>query len=255
MNENVEKDFSSLQPMGEAPENVVAQQAVSPMAKFETGLKRLYGDSFDIADPANQDALLSYLERNREQNEQLAQAMEYDPRLAQMLADMIKGKRNAHSAIARYFGSSMLNVVEDSPEFEEMMQADEERREEVMRTANDRKEYEKNLNESRGVIESFCKERGYEPADFMNDIWERIVMPILSGVYSYDVCVALEHALNYEKDVEDAFAAGDIRGRNTNIRRMREDIGDGLPKGMNSVAPETAPKRRRNSLIEDALNA
>lgn len=64
-----------------------------------------------------------------------------------------------------------------------------------------------------------------------------------------------DHALTYEKDVEDAFAAGDIKGRNTNIQRMREDFGDGMPKGMSSVAPNIEARRKRNSLLEKALNA
>ena len=36
---------------------------------------------------------------------------------------------------------------------------------------------------------------------------------------------------------------------------MKEDFGDGLPKGVASVSPVVEPKRKRNSLIEKALNA
>ena len=135
------------------------------------------------------------------------------------------------------------------------MMADEERKEELIRLANDRHEYEKNLEDSIPVIENFCKEKGYDASDFMDDVWDCLVFPILAGKYSNDVCVALDHALTYEKDVEDAFVAGDIKGRNMNIQRMKEDFGDGLPKGMNSVAPDTEIKRKRNSLIDKALNA
>lgn len=261
MKENLNNELSSVngdtneESLSSAVNGSEVEQAVSPMQKLDAGLKEIFGEEFDINDSADCEALLHHLKVNREQNEQLAVALERDPRLAQMLADMVEGKRNAHSAMARYFGNSMLNIMDDSPEFEEMMRADEERRNEVMREAADRKEYEKNLEDSRYVIENFCKERGYDPADFMNEVWERLVMPILSGNYSLDVCVALEHALNYEKDVEDAFAAGDVKGRNTNIRRMQEDFGDGMPKGMSSAAPDTSSRRRRNSLIEDALNA
>lgn len=255
----MEKNFNNSAATGDAIEQKVVDargEAVgSPYEKLEYGLKSFFGDDFDISDDVSQEALLEHLFVNREQNERLADALGRDPRLAQMLADMVEGKRNAHSAMARYFGRSMMNFDEGSPEYEEMMQADEERREEVLRIANDRREYERNLEESRGVIESFCRERGYEPAEFMNSVWEKLAMPILSGNYSQEVCVALEHALNYEKDVEDAFAAGDIKGRNTNIQRLKEDFGDGMPKGLSSAAPDTSRKRRRNSLIEDALNA
>lgn len=227
----------------------------NPYSALEEGLKEFFGEDFDIADKLSQDLLIQHLSVNREQNDRLAEILERDPRLAQLLMDVIGGKRNAHSAMARYFGNSFMSVDEDSPEFEEMMAADEERKEEMMRLANDRREYESNLAESIPVIEAFCKEKGYDASDFMDNVWESIVFPVLAGKYSKDVCVALDHAITYEKDVEDAFIAGDIKGRNTNIRRMKEDFGDGMPKGMNSVAPDTDIKRKRNTLIDKALNA
>ena len=227
----------------------------NPYSALEEGLKEFFGEDFDIADKLSQDLLIQHLSVNREQNDRLAEILERDPRLAQLLMDVIGGKRNAHSAMARYFGNSFMSVDEDSPEFEEMMAADEERKEEMMRLANDRREYESNLAESIPVIEAFCKEKEYDASDFMDNVWESIVFPVLAGKYSKDVCVALDHAITYEKDVEDAFIAGDIKGRNTNIRRMKEDFGDGMPKGMNSVAPDTDIKRKRNTLIDKALNA
>ena len=225
------------------------------LESFNENLKSFFGGNFDINDKLSQDLLLSHLVMNREQNERLATMLERDPRLAQMLVDVIDGKRNAHSAVARYFGRGFMSIDEDSPEFEEIMLADEERKNEVMRLANDRREYEANLEASMPVIESFCKEKGYDASDFMDSIWEKLIFPIMAGKYSDEVCIALDHAITYEKDVEDAFAAGDVKGRNSNIRRMKEDFGDGLPKGMSSVAPGVESKRPRNSLIEKALNA
>lgn len=222
---------------------------------LETELKSFFGDDFDIADKFSQDLLLQHLKLNKEQNDKLAEILERDPRLAQLLLDVIGGKRNAHSAMVRYFGNSFMTIDEDSPEFEEIMMADEERKEEMIRLANDRREYERNLADSVPVIEEFCKEKGYDASEFMDKVWENLVFPILAGKYSNSVCVALDHALTYEKDVEDAFVAGDIKGRNTNIQRMKEDFGDGMPKGINSVAPDTEIKRKRNSLIDKALNA
>ena len=236
---------AALQPQGEE----------NRYSNLEAELKNFFGEDFEISDKFSQDLLLQHLKVNKEQNDKLAETLERDPRLAQLLMDVIGGKRNAHSAMARYFGSSFMTLDEESPEFEEIMIADEERKEELIRLANDRHEYEKNLSDSIPVIEEFCKEKGYDASDFMDKVWESLVFPILAGKYSKDVCVALDHALTYEKDVEDAFAAGDIKGRNTNIQRMKEEYGDGLPKGINSVAPDTEVKRKRNSLIDKALNA
>lgn len=222
---------------------------------FSEQLKSYFGEGFDIYDKLSQDLLLRHIALNNEQNQRLADALESDPRLAQMLVDMVEGKRNAHSAVARYFGRGFVSADEGTPEFEEMMLADEERKNEVMRLANDRREYEANLQESLTVIEEFCNEKGYDPSDFLDKVWEQLVFPIMSGRYTVEVCTALDHAMNYEKDVEDAFAAGDIKGRNHNIMRMKSDFGDGMPKGMSSVAPDVQQKRPRNSLIQKALNA
>lgn len=258
MKENYDEELEKLPAdisAGSVADPLAGAADVSPFTTLETGVKSIFGDSFDIKDKLVQEAILGHIIRNREQSKKLSEALSRDPRLGQMMMDIIDGKRNSHSALARYFGSSMGRIKEGSPEYEEMMLADEERREELMRAATERRQYEDNLTTSRSVIENFCKARGYDPADFMNRAWEGLVMPILSGNYTLEVCTALDNALNYEQDIENAFAAGDIKGRNTNIQRMREDFGDGMPKGLSSVAPQTPAKRRTNSLIEDALNA
>lgn len=254
-NENSGAEALSVPPAVEQYSVSAQQEQPVDLSILDRGLRRIFGEDFDISEKYSQDLLLQHLRINKEQNNRLADVLGRDPRLAQMLSDVVGGKRNAHSALARYFGTSMVNVDMDSPEFEEIMLADEERKEEVRRLANDRREYEQNLSESVAVIEKFCEERGYDASDFMDSVWESIVFPVMAGKYSHEVCLALDHALNYDKDVEEAFEAGDIKGRNMNIRRMREDFGDGLPKGMNSVAPETDMKRKRYTLIDKALNA
>lgn len=258
MNENAQMGQATAGVQQMQPQVTTEQQQVqTPQYEvLEEGLRRMFGANFDISDEKTQMLLLEYMRENQEQNEKLAIALERDPRLSQMLADMVDGKRNAHSAMARYFGRRFMDFQEGTPEYEEMLLADEERRNEMMQAANDRREYEENLQQSRPVIEGYCKEQGYDPTEFLELAWERLVLPILSGKYTAEVCRALDYALRYEQDVEDAFAAGDIKGRNTNIQRMRQDFGDGMPKGIASVAPDIAPpKQRRNTLIEAALEA
>jgi hypothetical protein len=235
------------------PENAAA---VNPYLSLEEWLQEFFGEEFRLDDVESQDALKEYLRRNIEQNKQLAAVLEQDPRLGQLLADIVYGKRSAHAAMARYYGKSFLDFEEGSPEYEEMLQLDEERRREAYEIANNRRAYEENLEKSRPVIEGFCRERGYDPSEFLDNVWEQLVFPILSGAYSAEVCQALDHAVTYEKDVEDAFAAGNVKGRNTNIRRMQETFGDGMPKGINSVAPVQQERPdSTNSLIDSALKA
>ena len=232
------------------------QSNVGQFDELNDELQSLFGAGFRIENPETQRLLIKHLRDNREQNELLAEALERDPRMAQMLADVVEGKRNAHSAMARYYGRKFMDYDEGTPEYEEMLMADEERREEVIRLAQDRREYEENLEASEPIISDFCKQRGYDPSDFLEAVWERLVLPILSGTYTAEVCGALDNAINYEQDVEDAFAAGDIKGRNTSIQRMKENFGDGMPSGMTSVAPPVTNKpRRTNTLIDAALEA
>lgn len=67
----------------------------------------------------------------------------------------------------------------------------------------------------------------------------------------------LKKGLRYDKDTEDAFAAGEVKGRNTNIHEMRAKVGDGMPKGLTSQGAPTEVKQKRpiNSLLAKALNA
>ncbi len=245
----IEQSQQQMLPQGEGAAGQEFQQ-------LDEVLKGLFGADFSIVDKQSQELLIRHLIDNREQNERLAEALGRDPRMAQMLADMVEGRRNAHSAMARYFGRSFMEYGEGTPEYEEMLIADEERREELYRLAEDRKAYENNLAQSMPAIEEFCSQRGYDPSDFLGAVWERLIMPILSGTYTAEVCGALENAINYEQDVEDAFAAGNVKGRNTSIQRMKGDINDSMPAGMRSAAPAVVEKpRRTNSLIDAALEA
>lgn len=223
---------------------------------LDAQLKSLFGEQFNLSDPESQRRLIMHLRNNLEQNEQLTNILERDPRMAQMLADVVQGKRNAPSAMARYFGSDMMNYSEESPEYGEIMAADEERLAEAQEIARNKAEYENNLEMSRPVIEEFCNYKGYEPEQFMDSAWEQLVLPILSGKYTKEVCMALDKAISYDRDIQDAFEAGNVKGRNTNIQRMKTDFGDGLPKGLNSAAPAQEERRKGgNSLIESALQA
>ena len=108
-----------------------------PYAYLDAGLKKIFGNDFALDDRMAQDFLLHYLYQYQKQNESLRNMLESDPRLAQMMLDMMYGKRNATGAVARYFGRSLVELDENSPEYQEMMRADEERQMEAARMAGD----------------------------------------------------------------------------------------------------------------------
>lgn len=201
------------------------------------------------------DMLYNYINGTREQRNKLADALYDDPRLAQMLADIINGKRGAAGAMTRYFGKDFLNAEEGSQEFYEIVAAEEERKKEQDAAEAGRKEYSDNLEATMPEVEAWCKENGRDVDEFLNGAWDRLISPILSGRYSREVCELIDHGLSYDKDTQDALAAGRVQGRNENINKMREERGDGMPKGITSAPPaEERRKRKRNSTIGAALS-
>jgi hypothetical protein len=77
--------------------NAVAQnERLVALDGFNEKLSAFFGGKFNLYDKLSQDLLMRHLVLNREQNEKLATMLERDPRIAQMLADVIDGKRGAH---------------------------------------------------------------------------------------------------------------------------------------------------------------
>lgn len=235
------------------------EEPVPPRSKREELNALLSGEisGYDASDDeASAGMLLDYVNGNIEQRTKFAEALQEDPRLAQVLADIVGKRRGAGEALARYYGKELLMAEEGSPEYEAIQKAEEERKSEMKAFEARSKEYNDNLEKSMPIVEEWCKEKGYDTNEFLDRVWNLIVAPIMSGSYSRELCDLLDKGMNYDKDTADAMKAGIVKGHNDNINRMREETGDGLPKGMSSVpAPRTPKKTKRSPLIEAALNA
>ena len=242
-----------LHTMDEIKEEIqVEETPKSGIELLRAKIEGIKGEKLD--DEALFKAAEEYITAQEGMNEKLSQGLAGDPRMAQVFADIAEGKRSASGAFARYFGKSYLTMEEGTPEYEELMKSDEEFHADLERATKAKQEYDANIETSLPVLAEFCKENGYEEEDFLDKLSE-IILPILSGVYTKENLERLDKALRYDKDVEDAAIAGEVKGRNTNIRDMREDVGDGMAK-VQSTAPPVMPKRKRgNSLIEAALKA
>lgn len=200
--------------------------------------------------------LSDYFSKGEEEKQKLVDAINQDPRIASLLADLVSGKRSAANALVRYFGKDFLSAEEGSDTYNEIMEAEEERRAELEKISENERVYKENMDASIPVIEQFCKDKGYEAEDFMDRIWNEIVSPIMQGTYTEELCAKLDKAFNYDKDVEDAMAAGEVKGRNTNIQKMKkEQAGDGMPTGMVSEQPKPKKNRGGNTMLDLALQA
>lgn len=200
---------------------------------------------------------LKYIKGQIEFNQKMIDALAEDTRFAQAMAEVVNGRSKAPAALARYYGNSFLSAEEGTPEYDEMMRVEEERNAEAENIRKATEEYNKNFEESMKSIEPFAKENGVDADEFRMEIEDKILIPLLEGKWGTGLLTMLKKALDYDKDTEDAFAAGEIQGRNTNINKMRTKASDGLPTGLSSQAAPAVerPKVKRNPLIADALNA
>lgn len=196
----------------------------------------------------------TYKRENEEMNARISEAISEEPAIANAFVAMVNGgKREAARTLVRYLGREFFTAEEGTPEFDEFKLADEEFRkeQEALRLADE--EFNKNFDDSWALIEPFCKKNNIDPEQFEDNIWNRIVEPLLQGKMTEETLMMMKKALDYDKDTEDAFAAGEIKGRNENINNMRRMQNDGMPKGLGTQAVQPETKRRGNSLIEDAL--
>lgn len=197
---------------------------------------------------------LDYIKELRSSNDRIIEAISDDPRAAQMFADIVNGTRKPGAAIVRYFGKGFM-ADEGTPEYDEMMAADEEYMNERNEMKTRREEQEAGATAFFDAFEEYLEKRGLD-REKLDAVFREVLEPALDLKVDEVLFARLVNAVDYNKDVEDAFKAGEVKGRNTNIHEMKGKIGDGLPKALSSqAAPVEQPKRKMNSLLEKALKA
>lgn len=198
---------------------------------------------------------LDYIKELREMNDRMVEAISDDPRTAQVFADAINGRGGAKSVV-RHFGKSFIDVEEGTPEYDEIMAADAEFMAERERGKAFDEENSAKAQAWFAAFTDYCNRMNLNEDVYLVKIEDEFIKPVLEWEASDETFNKLVKAVDYDKDVDDAFEAGQIKGRNTNINEMRSKPGDGMPSGLSSQAPVVErPKVRRNRLIEDALNA
>lgn len=230
--------------------------AEAPVETARARARKMYAEEIPDYNQDDDEAAaqqeMDYLTRNRDANNKLAEVLQNDPRLAEMLSDVIKGKRGAAGSMVRYFGKDFLNAAEGTPEFEEIERAEAERKEEMEQIAASQKEYEDNLSRTMPEVEAFCKEKGYDVDEFLGKVWDSIIQPIMIGEYSRNLMTMLDNAVNYDNDVKDAMEAGKVAGRNENINKMRSNVTDGMPKNITTQQPAPSQPKKARSFLDYA---
>lgn len=198
---------------------------------------------------------LDYIKELRSSNDRIIEAISDDHRAAQMFADIVNGTRKPGAAIVRYFGKGFM-ADEGTPEYDEMMAADEEYMNERNEMKTRREEQEAGATAFFDAFEEYLEKRGLDREKYMDAVFREVLEPALDLKVDEVLFARLVNAVDYNKDVEDAFAAGEVKGRNTNIHEMKGKIGDGLPRALSSQAmPVVEKPKKRNRMLESALGA
>jgi hypothetical protein len=198
---------------------------------------------------------LDYIKELREMNDRIAEAISDDPRTAQMFADLVNGQGGAKSLV-RHFGKKFLDVKEGTPEYDEIMAADAEFMAERERGKAFDEENRAKAQAWFAAFTDYCNRMNLNEDVYLVKIEDEFIKPVMEWEASDETFNKLVKAVDYDKDVDDAFEAGKIKGRNTNIHEMRSKPSDGMPSGLSSQAPVVEkPKRKVNSLIARALEA
>ena len=113
------------------------------------------------------DDMLQYRQTNDRSREQMAEALSSDPRLAQVMGDIVGKKRGAGASFARYFGKDLLSAEEGTPEWDELQQAEKERQDEIIASTKRAEEYNRNIEASQPILEKFAKDKQIDIDDFL----------------------------------------------------------------------------------------
>lgn len=248
--------FKHMDEKIEMTEMTVEEPVGEPTAaeRLEERLMELMPEEERTGDMA-EDAL-NLINRMVEANDRIADAIAEDERLAQAFADVAAGTRKPAAAIARYFGKRFSTAEEGTPEYDEVMAADEEFFNEREKMKADREKQAVGASEFFDAFENYLEAQGLDKEKYVDAVFKEVLEPALDLRVDETLFARLVNAVDYNKDVEDAFKAGEVKGRNTNIHEMKGKIGDGLPKAMGSQGvPVEQPKRKVNPLIARALQA
>lgn len=198
---------------------------------------------------------LDYIKELREQNDRMVEAISDDPRTAQVFADVLNGRGGAKSVV-RHFGKSFIDVEEGTPEYDEIMAEDAEFMAERERGKAFDEENSAKAQAWFAAFTDYCNRMNLNEDVYLVKIEDEFIKPVMEWEASDETFNKLVKAVDYDKDVEDAFEAGETKGRNTNIHDMRSKPSDGMPSGLSSQAPVVErPKKAMNPLIARALNA
>ena len=194
-----------------------------------------------------EDQLGKYKEREGKLNELFSR----DPRSAQFITDMAKGKDPWIAVIERVGVDGISDIMNDPSKQEEYAAANKAYMERLAKEKSYEEEYNKTPEESMALLSEIQQKKGL--SDDMVDAAMNLIIGIaneaIMGKFSKDTIKMALKALKYDADMENAMEEGMIAGRNQRIEEKlrKQGGGDGMPvmDGANN-APEPMRNARKS---------
>ena len=172
----------------------------------------------------------SEIEGYKEREGAFAEMFDADPRSATFIMNMKNGEDPA-VGLVRQFGLEIRDVLDDPEMQEKIAEANKEYLDRVAKEKELEETYQANLAESLTTISSVQEEKGYsdEQIDQAFEWLMGIIQDGVVGKFTPEVVEMALKAQNYDADVAQAEAEGEVKGRNARIEeklRTRKQ-GDG----------------------------
>lgn len=181
-----------------------------------------------------------------------------DPRSAQFLADWKNGK-NPAVALVEMFGDDFVEELKDPKKQEELAKANKDFADRVAKEKEYDELYQKNIEDSRDMLEQLQKEEGLtdDDIDRAMEFLVGIMKDGILGKFSRQSVLMALNALDHDNDVDIARQEGVVEGKNTKInerlRKREKSDGTASLNGKNGMPPRQ--RKDRQSIFDLAKEA
>lgn len=188
------------------------------------------------------------LNQYQEREARLTDLFRKDPRSAQFITDMAKGKDPWIAVIERLGIDGVTDLINNPEKQEEYAEANRKYIERLAKEKALDDEYQKNLAASMSLLERMQKERGLgdETIDAAMELIMRITNEAIVGKFTEETIDMALGAVRRDADLANARSEGEVAGRNAKIdEKLRKSRrGDGMP---DLAGSNNAPTRKRAS--------
>ncbi len=177
-----------------------------------------------------------------------------NPKAARLMMEWKDGKDPVASLISIYGKEDILAAIDDPERLQAIEEANKDFAERLAKSDEYDAQYEKNFPESARAIDEWAEQKGIDEntVNELGTMLAEICGNFIVGKFTPETFEMLMKAKNYDADVEQAQAEGEVAGRNAKIeeklRKGKQGDGTVALDGKNGNAGSTKPKRDLGAL-------